>query len=110
VSYWPYAHDRFEDEIFTKNAQEWDKVLQRRVNPDMAWFRDMSMDEQVELIEKTGEATIRAHTNRERKDQVERRTEGERLIAEDERLIHENEKNIAIEGSKQPRGPKKKKM
>jgi hypothetical protein len=30
VSHWPYAHDNFEDEIFTENALNWDEVLQRR--------------------------------------------------------------------------------
>jgi hypothetical protein len=28
-SCWPYAHDRFEDEIFMENAQDWDEVVAR---------------------------------------------------------------------------------
>jgi hypothetical protein len=27
ISHWPYAHDDFEDEIFTKNSLNWDEVL-----------------------------------------------------------------------------------
>jgi hypothetical protein len=50
-SCWPYAHDEFEDEFFTENAQYWDNVVQRMANPNMTSFRAMSMDEQVETIE-----------------------------------------------------------
>jgi hypothetical protein len=32
-SFWPYAHDQFEDEIFTKNAQDWNEVEARIVDP-----------------------------------------------------------------------------
>jgi hypothetical protein len=32
-SCWPYAHDKFEDEVFTENAQDWDEVVQRMVDP-----------------------------------------------------------------------------
>jgi hypothetical protein len=28
--YWPYAHDKFEDEVFTENAHSWDEVIQRK--------------------------------------------------------------------------------
>jgi hypothetical protein len=33
-SCWPYAHDKFEDEIFTECAQDWEEVLQRKSNPE----------------------------------------------------------------------------
>jgi hypothetical protein len=47
VSYWPYAHDKFEDEAFTENAQNWDEVLQRKSNLNLTLFKAMSMDEHV---------------------------------------------------------------
>jgi hypothetical protein len=46
-----YAHDKFEDEVFTENAQDWDEVMQRMANLSMNKFKAMSMDEQVETIE-----------------------------------------------------------
>jgi hypothetical protein len=27
IVYWPYVHDKFEDEVFTENAHNWDEVL-----------------------------------------------------------------------------------
>ena len=44
-SCWLYAHDKFEDEIFTECAHDWDKVVQRMANPNMTRFKAMSMDE-----------------------------------------------------------------
>jgi hypothetical protein len=32
-SCWSYAHDKFEDEVFTENAQDWDEVVARMVDP-----------------------------------------------------------------------------
>jgi hypothetical protein len=43
-SCWSYTHDKFEDEIFTECAQDWDEVLQRMANPNMTRFKSMSMD------------------------------------------------------------------
>jgi hypothetical protein len=50
-SCWPYAHDKFEDEVFTENAQDWDEVVARMVDPKMTRFKAMSLDEQVTIIE-----------------------------------------------------------
>jgi hypothetical protein len=50
-SCWPYAHDKFDDEIFTECAQDWEEVLQIKSNQNMTRFKSMSMDEQVETIE-----------------------------------------------------------
>jgi hypothetical protein len=44
-SCWPYAHDNFKDKVFTENAQDWDEVVQRIVNPNITMFKAMSMDE-----------------------------------------------------------------
>jgi hypothetical protein len=41
-SCWPYAHDQFEDEIFTENAQDWNVVASRKVDPRGTRFRAMS--------------------------------------------------------------------
>jgi hypothetical protein len=49
-SYWPYAHDKFEDEVFTKNAQDWDEVAARMSDPKMTRFRAMSLDEQMMIL------------------------------------------------------------
>ena len=50
-SCWPYAHDKFEDDIFTECAQDWEEVLQRKSNSNMTRFDAMSMDVQVKTIE-----------------------------------------------------------
>jgi hypothetical protein len=44
-SYWPYTHDKFEDEIFIESAQDWDEVVQSMANPNMTRFKAMSVDE-----------------------------------------------------------------
>jgi hypothetical protein len=43
-SCWPYAHDRFEDEIFTENAQDWNEVVARIVDPRTTRFKAMSWE------------------------------------------------------------------
>jgi hypothetical protein len=53
-SCWPYAHDRFEDEIFTKNAQRWDEVVARMVDPKETRFKAMIWDEQATVLETIG--------------------------------------------------------
>jgi hypothetical protein len=52
VSHWPYAHDIFEDEIFTENSLNWDEVLQRREKLDLIRFMAFPGDEQLDLLEK----------------------------------------------------------
>jgi hypothetical protein len=44
-SCWSYAHDKFEDNVFMENTQDWDEVVQRMANPNMTRFKAMSMDE-----------------------------------------------------------------
>jgi hypothetical protein len=44
-SCWSYAHEKFEDEVFTENAQDWDEVVARMVDPKMTRFKAMSLDE-----------------------------------------------------------------
>jgi hypothetical protein len=96
--------------LFTTNAQDWDEVLQRRANPDLTRFRAMSMDEHVEMINQTIEEFIQAQNSKEIEEQATRRDEGERLLVEVERRIHENEQNMVIEGLEQPRGTEKKQI
>ena len=43
--YRAYAHDIFEDEIFTEGTQDWEQVLHRKANPNMTKFKAMIMDE-----------------------------------------------------------------
>jgi hypothetical protein len=59
-SYWTYAHDRFEDEIFTKNDQDWDEVVARMVDPRMNRFKSMSLDEQATTLEQSSQGALRA--------------------------------------------------
>jgi hypothetical protein len=47
------VHDKFEDEIFTECAWNWEEVLQRKSNPNMIRFKTMNMDEKVETIEQS---------------------------------------------------------
>jgi hypothetical protein len=53
ISHWPYAHDIFEDEIFTENALDWEEDLRRKQNPYLTCFKAMSRDEQLDWLEQT---------------------------------------------------------
>jgi hypothetical protein len=59
-SSWPYAHDKFEDEVFTENAQDWDEVIARIVDPRMTRFKSMSLDEHATILEKSAQGALRA--------------------------------------------------
>ena len=59
-SYWPYTHDKFEDEVFTENAQDWDEVVARMVNPKMTRFKTMGLDELTSIQEQLGQEALRA--------------------------------------------------
>jgi hypothetical protein len=48
--FWPYSHDKFEDEVFTKNAQYWDEVVASMVDPQMNRFKAMILDEQATIL------------------------------------------------------------
>jgi hypothetical protein len=60
LSYWPYAHNKFEDEVFMKNSQDWDEFIVRMVNPKMNRFKAMSLDEQETILEKSAQGALRA--------------------------------------------------
>ena len=57
-SYWPYTHDKFEDDIITECAHDWEEILQRKANPNMTRFKSMSMDEKFETIEQTTQEVL----------------------------------------------------
>jgi hypothetical protein len=59
-SCWPYAHDKFEDEVFTENAQDWDEVVARMADPKMTRFKAMSLDEHAKTIEQLAQEALRA--------------------------------------------------
>jgi hypothetical protein len=59
-SYWPYTHEKFEDEVFKENAQDWDKVVARMADPKMTRFKSMSLDEEMTTIEKSTQEVLRA--------------------------------------------------
>jgi hypothetical protein len=50
-SHWPYSHDHFEDEIFTKNTQDVDGVASKNVDPRGTKFRPMNYEEQATFLE-----------------------------------------------------------
>jgi hypothetical protein len=54
------CHDRFEDEIFIENAQDWDEVESRRDDPRTTMFKAMSWEEQVTSLEKTTQEILKA--------------------------------------------------
>jgi hypothetical protein len=58
-SCWPYTHDKFEDEVFTENSQDWGEVVARMVDPKMTRFKAMSLDEQMTIIEKSTQGALR---------------------------------------------------
>jgi hypothetical protein len=58
VVYFPYVHDKFDDECFTKNSHSWDEVIQRKTEPTLTGFKNLSMDEQVEFINQTFEVVF----------------------------------------------------
>jgi len=49
-SYWPYAHDKFEDEVFKRNSQDWDEVLARMANPKMTRLKSMILYEHETIL------------------------------------------------------------
>jgi hypothetical protein len=55
----PYAHDKFNDESFTKCVEDLEEVLQRKSKPNMTRFKDMIMDEKVETIEKSTQEALK---------------------------------------------------
>jgi hypothetical protein len=59
-SCWPYTHDKFEDEVFIENAQDWDKVVARMVDPKITKFKAMILEEHTATIEKLAQETLRA--------------------------------------------------
>jgi hypothetical protein len=52
-------HDKFEENIFTECAQDWEELLQRKSNPNMNRFKAMSMDESVKTIEYSYQESLR---------------------------------------------------
>jgi hypothetical protein len=59
LSYWPYAHDWFEDEIFTENAQDWDEVVARVDDPRVMKFKAMSWEEKTTSLERIAQDILR---------------------------------------------------
>jgi hypothetical protein len=58
-SCWPYSHAKFEDEIFIEGAYNREEALQVKSNPNMMRFKAMTMNEQIEMIEKTTQESLR---------------------------------------------------
>jgi hypothetical protein len=92
-SCWSYAHDSFEDEIFTEGAQNWEEVLHRKDNPNMTRFKAMTMDEQVEMIEQTTQEALRVREENREVEATEARRRGMLLLEEAQRDIQRLEEN-----------------
>jgi hypothetical protein len=97
-SCWPYAHDKFEDEVFTENAQNWDEVVQRMANLKMTRFKAIRMDEHEATIEHSTQDALRAREENRVTEAtkvqgrgsfltLEAQTKGMRLMAEAHRVI-----------------------
>jgi hypothetical protein len=84
---WPYAHDKFEDEIFMEGAQDWEEVLQRKYNPNMTRFKAMTMDEQVETIEQMAQEALRVREENRAVEATEAQRRGMLLLEEAQRVI-----------------------
>jgi hypothetical protein len=59
-SCWSYAHEKFEDEVFTENSQDWNEVIASMVDPKITRFRSMSLDEHATTIEKSAQESLKA--------------------------------------------------
>jgi len=63
-SCWPYAHDWFEDDIFIKNAKDWDEVVARMADPKATKFKAMIWEEQTTILEQSAQDILRARGER----------------------------------------------
>jgi len=81
-SYWLYAHDIFEDEIFTEGAWDWEEVVHRRANQNMIKFKVMTMDEHVDTIDQTTQEYLTARDENRVVEVVETRRRGILLLEE----------------------------
>jgi hypothetical protein len=95
VSHWSYAHDTFEDEIFTENSLDWEEVLQRKEKPDLTHFKAMSGDEQLEWLEQNKSCCTRHKMRIQSKQQGELKHKGSWKKAE--RMFQEHEKNPTLQ-------------
>jgi hypothetical protein len=87
VSYWPYTHDSYEDELFTENAQDWEEVIKKKKNPKITNFKAMSVQEQFEIVEHREKATIRARGEVREVEATESAKRGIMLLDEVERVV-----------------------
>jgi hypothetical protein len=55
---WLYAREKWQEEIFTKDAQKWAQVLERKATRGLTIFKILSLDEQMEVIIQGNTKTI----------------------------------------------------
>jgi hypothetical protein len=94
ISHWPYAHDTFEDEIFTENTLDWEEVLQRNEDPDLTHFKAMSGNEQLEWLEHIIGFVVQEQN--EDAGRETRRIEAQRLLEELERMLRQHGHNPSL--------------
>jgi hypothetical protein len=81
------VHDKFEDEIFTECAQDWEEVVQRMANLNMTRFKAMSMDEQVETIEHSNQEALRVREDIRAMETTKEKRRGLILLEGAQRII-----------------------
>jgi hypothetical protein len=47
---WPYAHEKWEEELFTENSQDWKEVEKRRANPNVTIFSSLPIEEKIKMV------------------------------------------------------------
>jgi hypothetical protein len=48
--HWPYAHEKWEEESFTKDAQNWAQVLERKACHGLTVFKTHSLEKNMEVL------------------------------------------------------------
>jgi hypothetical protein len=47
---WPYSHEKWEEELFTEDSQEWKEVQKRRSNLGETLFSSFLMEEKIKIV------------------------------------------------------------
>jgi len=47
---WTYAHEKWEEELFTENAQYWQEVQRRKSNPIINIFASLLIEEHIKMV------------------------------------------------------------
>jgi hypothetical protein len=87
---WPYTHEKWEDELFIENAQDWKEVEKRRANPNITIFSSLPIEEKIKMVNlgvSSNKGTDKGKKEEEERLKVEK--EQQALQAEKERILKE---------------------